>query len=77
MQGHESTSEPDRFPREEFSFLPHVVQLLDKVSSGKNELKEKFQRCHQILQELPGADLSREEQEALLRAENALLEQKR
>ncbi|CAG8683216.1 40450_t:CDS:2 [Gigaspora margarita] len=94
MQGYEhteSTSELDRFPREEFSFLPHVVQLLDKVSSGKNEieirnmvrtsktkkLKEKFQRCHQILQELPGADLSREEQEDLLRTEKELLEQKR
>ncbi|CAG8659104.1 3749_t:CDS:2, partial [Dentiscutata erythropus] len=81
----ESTSELDRFPREEFSFLPQVVQILDKVSSGKNEieirnmtkkLKEKFQRCHQILQELPGADLSREEQEELLRTEKELLEQK-
>ncbi|CAG8494450.1 15142_t:CDS:2 [Dentiscutata heterogama] len=82
----ESTSELDRFPREEFSFLPQVVQILDKVSSGKNEieirnmtkkLKEKFQRCHQILQELPGADLSREEQEELLRTEKESLEQKR
>ncbi|KAF0527301.1 putative RNA-binding protein [Gigaspora margarita] len=73
MQGYdhmESTSELDRFPREEFSFLPHVMQLLDKVSSGKNEIEIRN------MVQLPG-DLSREEQEDLLRTEKELLEQKR
>ncbi|CAG8474961.1 1859_t:CDS:2 [Acaulospora colombiana] len=73
--------------REEFSFLPHIIQILEKVETGKNEqeiknmkarkLKEKFRRCQQILHELPGADLSREEQEQILRKEKQLLDQKR
>ncbi|RHZ47790.1 hypothetical protein Glove_567g11 [Diversispora epigaea] len=76
----------DRFPREEFSFLPYVMQILDKVETGKNEneiktmikkLKEKFQRCQQILYELPGADLTLAEQEQILKEEKQILEQRR
>ena len=32
-----STFEIDHFPREEFSFLPHIIQILNKVETGKNE----------------------------------------
>ena len=32
-----STFEMDRFPREEFLFLPHIIQILDKVETGKND----------------------------------------
>ncbi|CAG8639956.1 16882_t:CDS:2 [Acaulospora morrowiae] len=82
----DGTLEVERFPREEFSFLPHIIQILEKVETGKNEqeiknmtrkLKEKFRKCQQILHELPGADLSREEQEQILRQEKQLLDQKR
>lgn len=27
----------DRFPREEFTFLPYIMQILDKVETDKNE----------------------------------------
>ncbi|CAG8542875.1 5373_t:CDS:2 [Diversispora eburnea] len=76
----------DRFPREEFSFLPYIMQILDKVETvetDKNEneiktmLKEKFQRCQQILCELPGADLTPVEQEQILKEEKQILEQRR
>ncbi|GES96791.1 autotransporter domain-containing protein [Rhizophagus clarus] len=81
-----STSEIDRFPREEFSFLPHIIQVLDKVETGKNEqeikammrkLKDKVHRCQKILDDLPGADLSRERQERLRNEDKEILENKR
>ncbi|CAJ0833481.1 5039_t:CDS:2, partial [Entrophospora sp. SA101] len=36
-----------------------------------------FKRCHRILDELPGSDLSREEQEQLLKEEKAILEERK
>ncbi|GBC50929.1 uncharacterized protein OCT59_022570 [Rhizophagus irregularis] len=81
-----SSSEIDRFPREEFSFLPHILQILDKVETGKNEqeikammrkLKDKVNRCQKILDDLPGADLSRERQERLKNEDKEILENKK
>ncbi|CAI2167345.1 3802_t:CDS:2 [Funneliformis geosporum] len=81
-----STFEIDRFPREEFSFLPHMIQILDKVETGRNEveiktmmrkLKGKIHQCQKILEDLPGADLSRERQETLRNEDKEILEKKK
>ncbi|CAG8483685.1 6098_t:CDS:2 [Paraglomus occultum] len=74
------------FQRSEFTFLPQIAQILELIESSNDKqeinkltlkLKESFQRCHQILEDLPGADLSREAQDELLAEEKDILQQKK
>jgi len=54
------------------SILPVVLSMLQAIREGKEELllakeatkvNEKFQKCLKLLEDLPGTDLTREQQE--------------
>ncbi|KAI9592988.1 hypothetical protein BDF19DRAFT_450052 [Syncephalis fuscata] len=74
------------FRRDHFQFLPRLAQILDLIASGGSaievakattELNDSFQRCLQTLDALPGADLTREDQQQRLAERTAELAQKR
>ncbi|RKP25978.1 hypothetical protein SYNPS1DRAFT_22161 [Syncephalis pseudoplumigaleata] len=74
------------FRREQFQFLPRIAHILDLIASDGStieiakataELNDNFQRCLQILESLPGADLTREDQQQRLAERTAELAQKR
>mmetsp|Transcript_19417 Transcript_19417/g.33375 ORF Transcript_19417/g.33375 Transcript_19417/m.33375 type:complete len:125 (-) Transcript_19417:216-590(-) len=61
------------FNTEEFQFLPAILEILRRLKESSvyteadvmkeiQSLQEKFLRCHKMLRELPGGDLTKEEQ---------------
>ncbi|KAI8058497.1 hypothetical protein BDF22DRAFT_666178 [Syncephalis plumigaleata] len=74
------------FRREQFQFLPRIAHILDLIASDGStieiakataELNDGFQRCLQMLDALPGANLTREDQQQRLAERTAELAQKR
>ncbi|KAG0052553.1 MCM DNA helicase complex subunit [Gryganskiella cystojenkinii] len=74
------------FQPSDFSFLPQLLHILQKVESGEDaqeiatlasNLKTSFKRCQMILDHLPGADLSPDEQNRVLEEEMKVLEKKK
>ncbi|RUP46813.1 hypothetical protein BC936DRAFT_146494 [Jimgerdemannia flammicorona] len=77
-----ATTMPYQFQRSDFTLLPQLAQILERLEQGQDlaeigravkGLNESFVRCQRILDQLPGADLSREEQENQLRQETQVL----
>ncbi|CAG8515077.1 8767_t:CDS:2 [Ambispora leptoticha] len=66
----------DGFPREEFKFLPKIYELFDAFDPEKDnrsqvhqlmeKLRHQFERGRNILENLPGVDLVREQQDRLI-----------
>ncbi|OAQ28107.1 hypothetical protein K457DRAFT_126930 [Linnemannia elongata AG-77] len=79
--------DPDQtFQPSDFSFLSQLLHILQKFEAGEDaqeiatlasNLKTSFKKCQMILDHLPGADLSADEQGRLLAEEQATLEKKR
>ncbi|KAF9970127.1 hypothetical protein BGZ73_007264 [Actinomortierella ambigua] len=74
------------FQPSDFSFLNQVLLILEKVETGDDpqeiatlagNLKSSFQKCQMILDHLPGADISPDEQARILAEETAVLARKR
>ncbi|KAG0296401.1 hypothetical protein BGZ97_004540 [Linnemannia gamsii] len=74
------------FQPSDFSFLSQLLHILQKFEAGEDaqeiatlasNLKTSFKKCQMILDHLPGADLSPDEQARLLAEERATLEKKR
>ncbi|KAG0232679.1 hypothetical protein BGW41_001769 [Actinomortierella wolfii] len=74
------------FQPSDFSFLNQVLHILEKVESGDDpheiatlagNLKSSFQKCQMILDHLPGADISPDEQERILEEKTAILARKK
>ncbi|KAH7036628.1 hypothetical protein BKA57DRAFT_475207 [Linnemannia elongata] len=81
------SQDPDQtFQPSDFSFLSQLLHILQKFEAGEDaqeiatlasNLKTSFKKCQMILDHLPGADLSADEQGRLLAEEQATLEKKR
>ncbi|KAF9544284.1 hypothetical protein EC957_012247 [Mortierella hygrophila] len=79
--------DPDQtFQPSDFSFLSQLLHILQKFEAGEDaqeiatlasNLKTSFKKCQMILDHLPGADLSADQQGRLLAEEQATLEKKR
>ncbi|KAK3841003.1 MAG: hypothetical protein J3R72DRAFT_446324 [Linnemannia gamsii] len=74
------------FQPSDFSFLSQLLHILQKLEAGEeaqeiatlaSNLKTSFKKCQMILDHLPGADLSADEQGRLLAEEQATLEKKK
>ena len=74
------------FQPSDFSFLSRLLVILQKVESGEDaqevatlaaNLKASFKKCQMILDHLPGADLSPDEQSKILAEEMQVLEKKK
>ncbi|KAI8354255.1 hypothetical protein B0O80DRAFT_426317 [Mortierella sp. GBAus27b] len=74
------------FQPSDFSFLSQLLHILQKVETGEDpqeiatlaaNLKASFKKCQTILDHLPGADLSPDEQERILEEEMKVLEKKK
>ncbi|KAG0206318.1 hypothetical protein BGX28_002219 [Mortierella sp. GBA30] len=74
------------FQPSDFSFLSQLLHIVQKIESGEDaqeiatlatNLKNSFIKCQTILDHLPGADLSPDEQAKVLAEEMQLLERKR
>ncbi|KAF8924926.1 hypothetical protein EDD21DRAFT_392231 [Dissophora ornata] len=74
------------FQPSDFSFLSQLLVILQKVESGEDaqevatlasNLKASFKKCQMILDHLPGADLSPDEQSKILAEEIQVLEKKK
>ncbi|KAG0365375.1 hypothetical protein BC939DRAFT_38728 [Gamsiella multidivaricata] len=74
------------FQPSDFSFLSQLLHILQKVETGEDpqeiatlasNLKTSFKKCQTILDHLPGADLSPDEQSRILAEEMQVLEKKR
>lgn len=79
-----TTSTPTMFDRNEFSFLPQVQGIVQSILTGENSdeigkavvrLNERMDQARLLLQDLPGLQYVKEEQEAILRQESAILHQ--
>ena len=79
--GTEQTFQPS-----DFSFLSQLLHILQKVEAGEDpqeiatlasNLKTSFKKCQTILDHLPGADLSPNEQADILAEEMQVLEKKK
>lgn len=76
-----------QFQPSDFSFLTQLLNILSKTEAGgvdnqelasmAGNLKNSFKKCQMILDHLPGADLSPDEQERVLAEELQILERKR
>ncbi|KAF9357158.1 hypothetical protein BGX34_009523 [Mortierella sp. NVP85] len=74
------------FQPSDFSFLSQLLHILQKVETGDDpqeiatlaaNLKASFKKCQTILDHLPGADLSPDEQARILEEELKVLEKKK
>lgn len=74
------------FQKDDFLFLRDVYRIVDLIQSGKEQeeigkavaqLDERFDQARHILQELPGLQYNKEEQETILEREMALLDNKK
>ncbi|ORY97546.1 hypothetical protein BCR43DRAFT_407568, partial [Syncephalastrum racemosum] len=74
------------FQKDDFLFLRDVYRIVDLIQSGREQeeigkavaqLDERFDKARHILQELPGLQYNKEEQEAILEREMALLDNKK
>ncbi|KAG0321893.1 hypothetical protein BGZ99_003618 [Dissophora globulifera] len=74
------------FQPSDFSFLPQLLVILQKLEAGDDaqelatlasNLKTSFKKCQTILDHLPGADLSPDEQARILAEEIQVLEKKK
>lgn len=74
------------FQPSDFSFLSQLLHILQKVETGEDpqeiatlaaNLKASFKKCQTILDHLPGADLSPDEQARILEEEMKVLEKKK
>lgn len=74
------------FKKSDFSFLQdfkHIVDLIlsgsqqDEVGKAMTQLDERFQHGRRVLEELPGLQYVREEQEEILAQEQAILNNKK
>ena len=87
---HLSSGDPQEseqtFQPSDFSFLSQLLHILQKVESGgeaqeiatlASNLKTSFKKCQRILDGLPGADLSPDEQARVLTEELQVLEKKK
>lgn len=86
-----STDKPmtqeQHFQPSDFSFLAQLLGLLSRTEAGgidnqelasmAGNLKNSFKKCQTILDHLPGADLSPDEQERVLAEELQILERKK
>ncbi|KAI8342763.1 hypothetical protein BC941DRAFT_413772 [Chlamydoabsidia padenii] len=72
------------FDKNEFSFLPQVQTIVQSILTGENSddigkavvrLNERMNQARLLLQDLPGLQYVKEEQEAILRQESAILRQ--
>ncbi|KAG0083622.1 hypothetical protein BGZ93_001700 [Podila epicladia] len=76
-----------QFQPSDFSFLTQLLNILNKTEAGgvdnqelasmAGNLKNSFKKCQMILDHLPGADLSPDEQERVLAEELQILERKK
>lgn len=74
------------FQPSDFSFLSQLLHIIQRVESGEDaqeiaalasNLKTSFKKCQMILDHLPGADLSPDEQDRILAEELEVLERKK
>ncbi|KAF9999577.1 hypothetical protein BGZ79_006825 [Entomortierella chlamydospora] len=74
------------FQPSDFSFLSQLLHIIQKIESGEeaqeiatlsSNLKTSFKKCQMILDHLPGADLSPDEQERILAEESQVLKRKK
>ncbi|KAF9283427.1 hypothetical protein BGZ74_001929 [Mortierella antarctica] len=82
-----SMPQEQQFQPSDFSFLTQLLNILSKTEAGgvdnqelasmAGNLKNSFKKCQMILDHLPGADLSPDEQERVLAEELQILERKR
>ncbi|KAG0318235.1 MCM DNA helicase complex subunit, partial [Podila horticola] len=82
-----SMPQEQQFQPSDFSFLTQLLNILNKTEAGgvdnqelasmAGNLKNSFKKCQMILDHLPGADLSPDEQERVLAEELQILERKK
>ncbi|KAI1309327.1 hypothetical protein EDD11_004110 [Mortierella claussenii] len=74
------------FQPSDFSFLSQLLHIIQKIEAGEDaqeiatlssNLKTSFKKCQMILDHLPGADLSPDEQERILAEETQILKRKK
>lgn len=74
------------FQPSDFSFLSQLLHIIQKIEAGEesqeiaslsSKLNTSFKKCQMILDHLPGADLSPDEQERILAEETLVLERKK
>ncbi|CAO3622026.1 unnamed protein product [Cunninghamella echinulata] len=74
------------FNKSEFSFLPTIHDIVNKILTGDNSedigkavirLNERIEHARRILQDLPGLQYVKEEQEDILKRELSILEEKK
>ncbi len=74
------------FQPSDFSFLSQLLHIVQKIEAGEDaqeiatlatNLKNSFIKCQTILDHLPGADLSPDEQAKVLAEEMQVLERKK
>jgi len=74
------------FQPSDFSFLSQLLHIIQRVEFGEDaqeiaalasNLKTSFKKCQMILDHLPGADLSPDEQDRILAEELEVLERKK
>lgn len=77
---------PPVFRKEDFSFMRDFHQIIEIMLNGNNkeeigkavaQMDERFEHARRTLQELPGLQYVKEEQEAILERETAVLETKK
>ncbi|GJJ73193.1 hypothetical protein EMPS_05551 [Entomortierella parvispora] len=80
------TQQEQTFQPSDFSFLSQLLHIIQRVESGEDaqeiaalasNLKTSFKKCQMILDHLPGADLSPDEQDRILAEELEVLERKK
>ncbi|KAI7864987.1 hypothetical protein BDF14DRAFT_1731149 [Spinellus fusiger] len=80
------SSQPTVFRKSDFSFHPDfsdIVNLIltgsqqDEIGKAVAQLEERFEYGRRVLQDLPGLHYVKEEQEAILSNETAMLEAKK
>ncbi|KAI8099763.1 uncharacterized protein BX664DRAFT_322067, partial [Halteromyces radiatus] len=74
------------FDKHAFSFLPQVHSIVQSILNGDNSdeigkavvrLNDRIDQARLLLQDLPGLQYGKEEQETILRQETSLLQQKK
>ncbi|KAJ8657097.1 hypothetical protein O0I10_007177 [Lichtheimia ornata] len=77
---------PPTFRKEDFSFMRDFHQIIELMLNGNNQeeigkavaqMDERFEHARRTLQELPGLQYVKEEQEAILERETAVLDTKK
>ncbi|ORZ07866.1 hypothetical protein BCR42DRAFT_425622 [Absidia repens] len=79
-----TATNPLTFDKNEFSFLPQVQTIVQSILEGDNSddigkavirLNERIEQARLLLQDLPGLQYVKDEQEAILHQETAILQE--